>query len=162
MLNWILEVLVAVAVMLAVAGPVQVAPPAVAETPAGVAGAPDVDAYIASIQGGLTQLWEGAQTMVEVMGAPAVASEEWRARAAAAFADVAAGHAALVAVEPLAGFADAHAALTAATQKCADGAGAAQAAIDDGNALGLYAAAQLVQACGEGITQFAATLDGMR
>ena len=125
-------------------------------------GPPNVDAYVATIQGGLVQLGEGSQKMVEAMAAPAVASEEWRARAAASFDAVRAGHAALVAIDPLSGFEDAHAALTAATQKCSDGADAAQLAIDEGNVLALYAAAQLLQACADGLTEWTGMLDAMR
>ena len=118
--------------------------------------------YVASIQPALARLGQGAQGMAAVMGAPAVASDEWQARAAAAFADVAAGHAALVEFDTPAPFGDVHAALTAATQHCADGAAAAQAAIDEGNVLALYAAAQLLTVCGDGITQVGETLEGMR
>jgi hypothetical protein len=153
MLELILRV--AVAVLLAVgSGGAPVAPV--------VQDAPDVDAYTAAIGPGLAQLGDGAGVMIETMAAPAVASEEWQSRATASFDAVRAGHASLMAVEPEAALAELHATLTAATQHCADGADAAQLAIDEGNVLALYAAAQLVQACADGLTEWTGMLDAMR
>lgn len=130
-------------------------------TPASTPTAPDVDGYTAAVGPGLAQLGDGVGAMIDTMGAPAIANEEWRARAAAGFGAIRAGHAALVAVQPEPALTEVHATLTAATQHCADGADAAQLAIDEGNVLALYAAAQLVQTCADGIAEWTGMLDAM-
>lgn len=152
MFEWIIGVLFAVALLLA-APPTPVAP---------VAPASDVDAYVAEIRPALGRLGSGVGEMSALMGAPALASADWRASAQASFEDVRAGHAALQAYTAPAAFTDAHASLVAATQQCADGADAAQAAVDKGEAAGLYAATALLVRCAGGIEAFGDMLDAMR
>lgn len=162
MFEWIAGVLFAVALLLvAPVAPVAPTPPA---PPAPVAPAPasDVDAYVAEIRPALMRLGSGVGEMSALMGAPALESADWRASAKASFEDVRAGHAALQAYTAPAAFADAHASLVAATQQCADGADAAQAAVDRGEAAGLYAATALLVRCAGGIEAFGDMLDAMR
>ena len=154
LIDWIAGVLVAAALMLT-------APQAQAAPARGAGAPPDVDAYVAAIGPALGQLGDGVGAMSVLMSAPE-AGADWRAAAEASFEDVRAGHAALRGYTAPAGFEDAHAALVAATQHCADGADVAQAAIGDGEVAGLYAATQLLVRCAEGIEAFGTMLDGMR
>ncbi len=122
-------------------------PPASAQT--------DVDGYMAQILDLLHDLRDNFDSMQALMQAPYVTDDGWRKDAAAAFDGIQAAHAALLRVEPPARLAEAHAALTAGTEKCSQGAEVARKSIEEDSVVGLYAAAQLMKACGQGVTEAA-------
>lgn len=161
MLSRIVEILIAVAVVFAVAPPPQVAPPSSAATPA-LSAAAEADAYLAEIRPALSRLGTGGDSMAGLMAAPALSDPQWRADAGAAFAAIRAAHAALLEVQPSPRMVGVHAVMTAGTEQCSRGAQEAQAAIANDSVLGLYAAAQLFQACGEGIAAANAMIAAMR
>lgn len=138
------------------------APTAPTATPAA---APDAapasaefDGYMAQILDPLHDLRDNFDSMQALMQAPYVTDDGWRKDAAAAFDGIQAAHAALLQVEPPARLAEAHAMLTAGTEKCSQGAEVARKSIEEDSVVGLHAAAQLMKACGEGITDAAKTL----
>lgn len=123
--------------------------------------AADVGAYLAAIHPALDDLGAGIGTMVDLMGAPDIASGDWRDQSAAAFATVQAAHAALQAADVPADLVEVHTLLTDATQYCADGAAVAGQAIDAGQPAGIYAATPLVTKCAAGIREWRAALEGL-
>lgn len=137
------------------------APTAPTATPAAApaaAASTEFDGYMAQILDPLHDLRDNFDSMQALMQAPYVTDDGWRKDAAAAFDGIQAAHAALLQVEPPARLAEAHAMLTAGTEKCSQGAEVARKSIEEDSVVGLYAAAQLMKACGEGITDAAKTL----
>lgn len=125
-----------------------------AAAPAGVGDASaEFDAYMEQIIVPLHDLRDNFDSMSSLMQAPYVTDDGWRKDAAAAFDGIQAAHAALLQVEPPAYLAEAHAALTAGTEKCSQGAEVARKSIEEDSVVGLYAAAQLMKACGAGVTE---------
>lgn len=171
MFSWLVDGLVAALIALLVAMGVVVgpkheavvlgAPTAPTATPAAVpAGdaSAEYDGYMQQIIAPLHDLRDNFDSMMKLMQAPYVTDDGWRKDAAAAFDGIQAAHSALLQVEPPAYLAEGHAALTAGTEKCSQGAEVARKSIEEDSVLGLYAAAQLMKACGEGITDAATML----
>lgn len=115
----------------------------------------EVDGYMAQILEPLHGLRDNFDSMQALMQAPYVTDDGWRKDAAAAFDGIQAAHKALLQVEPPASLVEAHAALTAGTEKCSQGAEVARQSLKEDSVVGLYAAAQLMKACGEGVTEAA-------
>lgn len=134
------------------------APTAPTATPAAAPASAEFDGYMAQILDPLHDLRDNFDSMQALMQAPYVTDDGWRKDAAAAFDGIQAAHAALLQVEPPARLAEAHTMLTAGTEKCSQGAEVARKSIEEDSVVGLYAAAQLMKACGEGITDAAKTL----
>lgn len=131
---------------------VPTATPAAAPASENDAGA-EFDAYMGQIGVPLRDLRDSFDSMSTLMQAPYVTDDGWRKDAAAAFDGIQAAHAALLQVEPPAYLAEAHAALTAGTEKCSQGAEVARKSIEEDSVVGLYAAAQLMKACGASVTE---------
>lgn len=121
----------------------------------GVATGTEIDGYMAQILEPLHGLRDNFDSMQALMQAPYVTDDGWRKDAAAAFDGIQAAHKALLQVEPPASLVEAHAALTAGTEKCSQGAEVARQSLQEDSVVGLYAAAQLMKACGEGVTEAA-------
>lgn len=128
------------------------ATPAATSADAPASAQTEFDSYMAQILEPLHDLRDSFDSMSALMQAPYVTDDGWRKDAAAAFDGIQAAHAALLQVEPPAFLAEAHAALTAGTEKCSQGAEVARKSIEEDSVVGLYAAAQLMKACGEGVT----------
>ena len=118
----------------------------------------EYDGYMQQIIAPLHDLRDNFDSMMKLMQVPYVTDDGWRADAAAAFDGIQAAHQALLQIEPPAFLGEAHAALTAGTEKCSQGAEVARQSIEEDSVIGLYAAAQLMKACGEGITDAAMML----
>lgn len=113
----------------------------------------EIDGYMAQISEPLHNLRDNFDSMSKLMQAPYVTDDGWRADAAAAFDGIQAAHKALLQLEPPASLAEVHKTLTAGTEKCSQGAEVARKSIEEDSVLGLYAAAQLMTACGAGVTE---------
>lgn len=113
----------------------------------------EFDGYMDEIYGPLHDLRDSFDSMSALMEAPYVTDEGWRKDANAAFDGIQAAHTALLQVLPPERLATAHDALTTGTEKCSQGAEVARQSIEEDSVLGLYAAAQLMKACAEGVTE---------
>ena len=134
-------------------------------TPAGAGSAgvsAEIDSYLEQIHMPLSDLQDSFDSMSKLMQAPYVTDDGWRKDAAAAFDGIQTAHQALLQLEPPASLAEVDKALIAGTEKCSQGAEVARKSIEEDSVVGLYAAAQLMKACGQGVTKASTMLTQMQ